>query len=121
MVFSVEKKEPEMPSDSTTDLKLVKKYPRKFTWGRVIAFHHIGRYDFIEYEGRWNGKLSGTLSFHVYVDGESTSEGACTLEQALLVAIARGAPPCDHRAAPYAALVLGLPNEELPVEGGTKC
>jgi hypothetical protein len=102
-------------SDTTTDLKLVKKYPHKFTWGRVIAFHHLGRYDFVEYESNTNGKLSGKLSFHIYVDGESISESANTLETALLGAIAKAAPPNDRRAAVYAALVLGLVNEELPL------
>jgi len=82
--------------NDTTDLEEVRKRPTRFTWGKVIGIHTIGRYTFVEYFGRAyeNGHPTGEdetkPSFHIYVDGKSTSQSASTIESALVHAIALG-------------------------------
>jgi hypothetical protein len=73
--------------ERTTDLDKVRNCPRLFTWGSVEAIIDIGPYTLIEYRPIHGGAIRTT--FHVYIDGKSTSNGADTLEEALLIAIAR--------------------------------
>lgn len=86
----------------TTDLEEVRKRPTRFAWGKVIGIHAIGRYTFVEYFGRAyeNGRPTGEdeikPSFHVYVDGKSTSHSAGSLESALVHAIALGKLEANH-------------------------
>jgi|SRR6478752_4867938 len=86
----------------TTDLEEVRKRPSRFTWGKVIGIHTIGRYTFVEYFGRAyeNGHPTGgdetKPSFHVYVDGRSTSQSAGSIESALILAIALGKLEVNH-------------------------
>jgi hypothetical protein len=89
-------KAPRKLHNDTTDLADVHIQPERFTWGKVVRFHNIGRYDFVEYYGRAykdsraTGDLEDTTSFHIYVDGKSTSSGATSLEGAMITAIALG-------------------------------
>ncbi len=86
----------------TTDLEEVRRSPGRFTWGKVVAFHNIGRYTFVEYYGRAykNGHPTGEMeimsTFHIYVDGKSTSNSAASLESALIHAIALGKLEVNH-------------------------
>lgn len=79
----------------TTDLEKIRN-GEPFTWGKVIAIHDIGRYTLLEYLGRAyqnchaTGKLEEKSTFHIYVDGVSTSSGASSLESGLIHAIAIG-------------------------------
>ena len=78
----------------TTDYEKVKARPRLFTWGKVVAWHEVGRYQILEYKGREyknhspTGALEEHSSFHIYVDKKSTSHGAVSLESALVYAMA---------------------------------
>jgi hypothetical protein len=80
--------------DTTTDYVTVKARPARFTWGKVVGWHEVGRYQILEYKGREykdghpTGALEGKSTFHVYVDKKSTSSGCPTLEAALVYAIA---------------------------------
>lgn len=80
----------------TTDLQEVRSSPGRFTWGKVWAIHSIGRYTFVEYFGRAykdghpTGEDETKPSFHIYVDGKSTSKSASSIESALIHAIALG-------------------------------
>jgi hypothetical protein len=66
----------------TTDLDIVRKNPRLFTWGTVVKIHDVGSsYTVIEYQHHRDTR------FHVYVDGQCTSNSCHTLEGALLLAI----------------------------------
>lgn len=68
----------------TTDLDIVRKNPRLFTWGTVVKIHDVGSsYTVIEYQHHRDTR------FHVYVDGQCTSNSCHTLEGALLLAIGR--------------------------------
>jgi len=77
----------------TTNLEEIRNGAR-FTWGRVVKIHDIGRYSFVEFYGRAyenghpTGKLEEKTSFHVYVDGKSQSNSCGSLESALILAIA---------------------------------
>ncbi len=79
----------------TTDLDKLRE-GAKFTWGKVVHFHSIGRYEFVEYYGREykdsrpTGELDATTTFHIYVDGKSTSSGAKSIEEAMVIAVALG-------------------------------
>lgn len=73
----------------STDLEEVRRSPGRFAWGRVVAFHEIGRYTLIEYQ-RLSDELDVKTAFHVYVDGKSTSQSASSIESALIHAIALG-------------------------------
>jgi len=77
-----------MNTRTTTDLAAVRRQPNRYTWGRVISFHDIGKYSFIEYESNPNhaGDKSKTL-YSVYVDCENTSFSCSSLEAAMLTAI----------------------------------
>lgn len=86
----------------TTDLEEVRERRARFTWGKVVAFHDIGRYTLIEYHGREDkdGRATGNLeektSFHIYVDGRSMSSSASSLESGLIHAIALGKLEVNH-------------------------
>lgn len=94
-------------NDQTTDLSIIRRDPSRFTWGRVEKIHDIGRYTIVEHMDypASNAPRESKRSFHVYVDGKSTSRGADTLEKALLIGVA-----CGHleiNAAGYAAHFAG--------------
>ena len=72
--------------ERTTDLDVIRKHRARFTWGSVQEIHDIGPYTLVEYISR-DGKEE--TSFHVYVDGKSTSNSASTLEGAMILAIAK--------------------------------
>lgn len=77
---------------STTDLEEVRKQRRRFTWGRVLEIHDIGRYTLIEYIAN-PGRMpepDPKPKFHVYVDGKDTCSGTATLDEGLVLAIAHG-------------------------------
>lgn len=82
-------------NETTTELAAVRGR-RKFTWGKVVAVHDIGRYTFVEYKshayenGDPTGDLESVSSFHIYLDGQSTSNSAKSLESAMLHAVALG-------------------------------
>lgn len=72
--------------DRTTDLETIRKYPRRFTWGKVVQIHDVGPYAIVESD---NDKAE--RSFHVYVGGSDTHRSARSLDEALLTAIAHRA------------------------------
>jgi hypothetical protein len=76
----------------TTDLERVRRTPARFTWGKVLAIHDIGRYTIAEYKPRKVGHndTPAELAFHVWVDGRCTHSSESTLERALVLAIAHG-------------------------------
>jgi len=74
----------------TTDLSAIRA-GRPYTWGEVVAIHHIGRYDIVEHHPwRQDGVvlLSGNpdpdrLEFNGYLDGRDLAWGAESLDAAL--------------------------------------
>ncbi len=82
--------------ENTTDLKVIRVNPRRFTWGRIGQIHDIGYappegvspYTIVEYLP-WGRLEADGANFHVYVDGKDQSVGSRSLEGAILIAIAR--------------------------------
>lgn len=72
--------------ERTTDLETIRKYPRRFTWGKVVQIHDIGPYAIVESEDD-----KGEHGFHVYVGGANTNRWELSLDAALLTAIAHRA------------------------------
>ena len=68
----------------TEDLALVRETPSLFIWGRIKKIHDVGSYTLVEYVNDHNE----TTLFHIYVNGKNTSNGAHTLEAAMLFAMA---------------------------------
>lgn len=71
--------------DTTTDLEIIRKSPRRFTWGKIDKIHDIGPYTIVEY----TDKSTKCPTFHVYVDGKCTGTSTTTFDGALLIAIGR--------------------------------
>ncbi len=102
---------------NTTDLECIKTNAYRFTWGKVVAFHKIGRYELVEYHSfRYErsartDELEQTTMFHIYVDGKSTSTSSGMLESAIVRAIALGNLEFNEARwmAAAAVKVLGLP------------
>lgn len=80
----------------TTDLATIRTWGSAFTWGMVLTIHDIGRYTIVKYAPRDMGVGKDRThinpdrepEYHIYVDGKDTSQGAKTLESALVCAIA---------------------------------
>jgi len=66
----------------------------RFVWGRIVEEYEIGPYHIARYQPYKDGGQPRTVDesraneYHVWVDGEDTSNGAMTLEGAMLIAIA---------------------------------
>ena len=69
--------------DTTTDLDIIRKYPNRFTWGKVKQIHDVGPYTVVHHQAE--GVES---NYHVYVDGRDCSVGSSSLGGALILAIA---------------------------------
>jgi len=93
--------------DNTTDLKILKKYPHKFTWGRIIYIHEIGSYSIAEYEEIMNRKSTGKILYHIWVDGRDDSESCESLEAALATAIAHKFDGPNSQAGRFFARMIG--------------
>ena len=95
--------------ERTTDLEVIRRYPRRFTWGPVTAMHDVGRYSLLEFED-----AEGRRAWHVYVDGKDTHRSGSTLESAMLTAIAfskfENKNVADERAR-CAAVLLSMPGD----------
>ena len=88
--------------DTKNELADIRRDPRTFPWGTLRKLHDVGhRYTIAEYIV---SDASHSTRFHVYVDGESTSQSADTFDGALIVAIAQSHDVRD--AAFYAARLL---------------
>lgn len=89
----------------TTDLEVIRQFPNRFTWGKVIKIHNIGPYTFVEHVDS-----AGKIHFSVYVDGKSTNTSTYTLDGALIVAIGRKNLECNEGRwmAQAAAKLLGV-------------
>jgi hypothetical protein len=81
----------------STDLNVIRNSPHLFTWGKVVAFHDVGPYTIVEYKREiqtqpqralhTSTSYEGVSTFHVYVEGNSTSSSETSLDNALLLAI----------------------------------
>ena len=71
--------------ESTTDLKIVRERPASFSWGRVLKITDISVYTIVAYQPPED---STRTLFHVYVDGDDTSNSCETIETALLYGMA---------------------------------
>lgn len=93
-----------MNTRMTTDLDVIKNHPHRFVWGKIVQIHTLGRYTFVEYReyrytrGTQGDGSEGEISFHIYVDGRSTSHSASTLDSALIEAIALANQPDQNHA-----------------------
>lgn len=81
-------------SDLTSDYAVVKAAPGRFVWGKVVAWHEVGRYQILEYDPLVPVRTCGI--FHVYVDKVSQNTSASSLEAALVIAIALGCLEVNH-------------------------
>lgn len=79
--------------ESTTSLEIIRHSPRRFTWGRVIAIHDVGRYTIVEFEPTpTEGRVIDVkpkTSYYVYVDGKDRRASTHSIEGAMLLAISR--------------------------------
>lgn len=80
---------------TTTDLSIIRNpnTVHRFTWGRILTIHEVGRYTIVEFFPRIIPSQnidSSKTEFHVYVDGKNTSISAGTFDQALVTAVAYG-------------------------------
>lgn len=86
--------------DLTTDYVVVKARPGRFVWGKIVQWHEVGCYQIVEYRPYVMNsnprECREEPHFHVYVDKESKSTGASTLESALIIAIALGNLETNH-------------------------
>jgi hypothetical protein len=71
--------------NSTTDLKIVREHPARFTWGKVFKITDISVYTIVAFYP--TDEPTKTL-FHVYVDGDDMSNSCDTIETALLYGMA---------------------------------
>ncbi len=87
-------------NDLTSDYTAVKARPSCFIHGRMIRWHHIGRYSILEHNPFGVGKKSTVprdeVHFHVYVDEESRNTSFSSLDSALVAAIAIGNLEINH-------------------------
>lgn len=62
---------------------------KNFWLGPIVKVHRIGEYQLVEYKDKEfrncvaTGKLSGTRSYSIYINEESTSHSASSLDAAL--------------------------------------
>ena len=74
-------------SESTTDLKIIRQKPLRFTWGPVVKIHDVGlHYTIVQYRDDLNQER---VHYHIYVDGLDQRVSTRTFEGALLIAIGR--------------------------------
>ncbi len=75
---------------------------KHFTWGKIEEEYEVGPYHIVEYRpwkysAQTQRETEDWKIYHVYINGQDTSQGANTLDQALLVAIAhRSLGPHTH-------------------------
>lgn len=91
-----------------SDLEGIRARPRTFVGGRVVTIHTVGRYAVVEYI---NGdRRAGEVFYRPYVDGVDTHTSLRTLEEAFVLAFARGAHSdpnlADRRYAECACILL---------------
>lgn len=85
--------------DLTTDYVVIKARPGRFVWGKVVAWHEVGRYQILEYRPfvpDSSSEVQDSARFHIYVDKKSCSTSASSLESALIEAIAHGNLEVNH-------------------------
>ncbi len=84
----------------TAEYAVVKVRPGRFVWGKIVAWHEVGRYQIVEYlpnvPNSSPREYSDQPSFHVYVDKDDKSTGASSLESALVIAVAMGNLEINH-------------------------
>ncbi len=73
----------------TTDLAALRN-GTKYTWGRLVAIHDIGRYTVVESVRDRGPDLEPVPMFSAYVDGRNTCVSSTTMEGALVIALAVG-------------------------------
>lgn len=91
---------------TSTDLAVIRRTPRLFTWGAVQKIHDVDGYALIEAIDK-----NGETTFHVYVDGEDQRTGTRTFDGGLVLAISiknNGSSQYGHSMAQAACKVLGV-------------
>lgn len=83
-------------SDLTSDYVVVKARPDRFVWGKVVAWHEVGRYQILEYSRQDDESEEPRRCFHVYVDKVGHNTSASSLESALVIAVALGRLEVNH-------------------------
>ncbi len=80
--------------DLTTDYVVIKARPGRFVWGKVVAWHEVGRYQILEHSpfvpNSSPREVQEAPHFHVYVDKKDVGVSSSSLEAALVEAIAHG-------------------------------
>lgn len=101
-------------SRTTTNLNIIRRAPRHFTWGEVVAVHDIGPYSLVEFhphvfeDGRGTDKVDyDATEFHGYVNGESISQSFGSLDAAMAGVIAYRNDGPNSRAGTYFIKMIG--------------
>lgn len=96
-------------AETTCNLEKLKDgYP--FTWGKPIQWHEIGPYSILEFREMFNGAERG-IEFHIWVDGKTTSQGAKSLDSAIVQAIAYRAEGPNQKASGYFMKMIAVSDE----------
>lgn len=77
--------------EKTTDLKTVRRYPKRFSWGKVTQILDVGPdYTIVVYRDE-----DQKTQYHPYVKGEDTSTSCDSLDEALIIAMAENHKTMD--------------------------
>jgi hypothetical protein len=97
-----------MNSDNkTTDLDIIRKRPKLFTWGKILGFYDIEEYTIAKYQEIYNGEKRDIL-YHIWICGKDTSQSSQTLEGALIYAFSRKFDGLNSQAGYYFQKMIGL-------------
>ena len=92
-----------MESEKTTDLKTIRRSPKRFAWGKVIQILDVGPdYTIVVYDHE------DKTQYHPYVGGEDTCTSCDTLDEALIIAMAESHKVATGMARAAAKLLLDL-------------
>ena len=86
----------------------IKRTPSKFVWGKIIKHHEIGNFAITEYEEILNNKKTDKIGFHIWINEKDMSISCNTLDEALIVALARKYDGTNSQAGHFICKILGL-------------
>lgn len=78
---------------STTELEVIRREPKHFTWGEVVTITDVGAYTFVEFlpfvmHPREQRVSESDSQWYTYVNGKDLGASANNLEGAMVIAIA---------------------------------
>src|SRR5690348_14097570 len=74
---------------TTTDLKILRKNPKDFTWGVIIEFYDFGPYTICKFKrSSTNKETNEGHQYHIWVNEKDLHISYDTLDQAIVGAVA---------------------------------